>query len=293
MVYGLVAPGYEMAEVAAANLDRASRGPSPGFDMSTKLKLMGVDVASFGDPFAEADGTRALTFEDPFGGVYKKLVFDPDGTRLLGGILVGDASDYGTLLGLFKSDEPLPVPPGELLLVGREPRPAAAASVGRRPGLLVQQRRRASDPRGDPRPEADDRRAGQGVHARPAPAAAAACRWSPTCSRPSSRRRARRSTTGSASTSRYSRQELFQIVDDQADQDVRRLDRLARPAATAARSASRPSPRSWRASGTRTSSTRPTRRSRTPTTASWPTSSAAACTRSSRASPAARSRPRS
>ena len=67
--------------------------------MSTKLKLMGVDVASFGDPFATADGTRALTYEDPFGGVYKKLVFNSDGTKLVGGVLVGDASDYGTLLG--------------------------------------------------------------------------------------------------------------------------------------------------------------------------------------------------
>ena len=54
MIYGLVAPGYEMAEVAAANLTGATRTFS-GFDMSTKLKLMGVDVASFGDPFAEAE----------------------------------------------------------------------------------------------------------------------------------------------------------------------------------------------------------------------------------------------
>ncbi len=118
MVYGLVAPGYAMAEVAAANLAGESRSFA-GFDMSTKLKLMGVDVASFGDPFTEADGSRALTFHDPFGGVYKKLVFDAEGTRLLGGILVGDASDFGTLLGLYRSEEPLPVPPGDLLSSGR------------------------------------------------------------------------------------------------------------------------------------------------------------------------------
>ena len=62
MIYGLVAPGYEMAEVVAANLDRRRRATFTGFDMSTKLKLMGVDVASFGDPFAEADGARALTY---------------------------------------------------------------------------------------------------------------------------------------------------------------------------------------------------------------------------------------
>lgn len=112
--YGLVAPGYEMAEVAASNLTGYPRSFA-GFDMSTKLKLMGVDVASFGDPFAEARGARALTFEDPFGGVYKKLLFDAEGKTLLGGVLVGDASDFGSLLRLYRSSEILPMPPGELL----------------------------------------------------------------------------------------------------------------------------------------------------------------------------------
>ncbi len=114
MIYGLVAPGYEMADVVAANLLGAGR-TFTGFDMSTKLKLMGVDVASFGDPFTTADGSRALTFEDPFGGVYKKLVFNSDGTKLLGGVLVGDASDYGTLLRCYTSGEPLDMTPSELL----------------------------------------------------------------------------------------------------------------------------------------------------------------------------------
>lgn len=113
-IYGLVAPGYEMADVVASNLS-GERRAFAGFDMSTKLKLMGVDVASFGDPFAETAQGRALTYEDPFRGVYKKLVFNPEGDRLLGGVLVGDASEYGTYLGLFKGDEPLTVPPSELL----------------------------------------------------------------------------------------------------------------------------------------------------------------------------------
>jgi nitrite reductase (NADH) large subunit len=117
MVYGLVAPGYEMADVAAANLTGSSR-TFAGFDMSTKLKLMGVDVASFGDAFTSADGARALTYEDPFGGIYKKLIFNREGTRLLGGVLVGDAADFGTLLGLLKSEKPLPVAPGALLSSG-------------------------------------------------------------------------------------------------------------------------------------------------------------------------------
>jgi nitrite reductase (NADH) large subunit len=90
--------------------------PFTGADMSTKLKLMGVDVASFGDYEAKPEKARALSFEDPFGGVYKKLLFSHDGKRLLGGVLVGDASDYSNLLMLSKSADPLPCPPAELIV---------------------------------------------------------------------------------------------------------------------------------------------------------------------------------
>src|SRR5262249_11291479 len=115
MIYGLVAPGYEMADTLAANLTGATRAFN-GADLSTKLKLMGVDVASFGDTTAVAATTRTIMFEDPFQGVDKKLIFGREGTRLLGGILVGDASDYGTLLVHYRSPNPLPLAPGELLL---------------------------------------------------------------------------------------------------------------------------------------------------------------------------------
>jgi nitrite reductase (NADH) large subunit len=129
MIYGLVAPGYEMADTLAANLTGADRAFT-GADLSTKLKLMGVDVASFGENFADATKTRSIAFEDPFQGVYKKLIFNRDGTRLLGGILVGDASDYGTLLMHSKSPDPLPVAPGELLLGKREGQAAGAGLLG-------------------------------------------------------------------------------------------------------------------------------------------------------------------
>ncbi|MCH9726298.1 MAG: nitrite reductase large subunit NirB [Planctomycetes bacterium] len=115
MVYGLVAPGYQMAEVAAANLCDVDQ-KYQGSDLSTKLKLMGVDVASFGDYEAEPAVSKCLTFEDPFKGVYKKLVFNLDGTRLLGGILIGDASDYGSLSLLAKSEDLLPCSPHELVV---------------------------------------------------------------------------------------------------------------------------------------------------------------------------------
>ncbi|MEV3859558.1 nitrite reductase large subunit NirB [Streptomyces sp. NPDC050095] len=101
-VYGLVAPGYQMAEAAADALAGEGTTTFTGADTSTKLKLLGADVASFGDPFAcdgdeRADsGAMAVVFSDSREGVYKKLVLGPDG-RLLGGILVGDATAYGTL----------------------------------------------------------------------------------------------------------------------------------------------------------------------------------------------------
>src|SRR5262249_35152983 len=104
------------------------------------LKLMGVDVASFGDPFAEAAGARALTYEDPFRGVYKKILFNPEGTRLVGGVLVGDADEFGTLLSLFKSGGPLPCAPGDLLaggtscgtVAGADPQVCSCNNVGER-----------------------------------------------------------------------------------------------------------------------------------------------------------------
>src|SRR4029079_15306353 len=113
-IYGLVAPGYEMAEIVAANLTGGAR-TFAGTDLSTKLKLMGVDVASFGTYELPADQATPLVFEDPFAGIYKKLMYSTDGTRLLGGILVGDADDYGKLLMLSKSDSPLPCQPHELM----------------------------------------------------------------------------------------------------------------------------------------------------------------------------------
>jgi nitrite reductase (NADH) large subunit len=113
-VYGLVAPGYAMAEVAA---DRLLGGAAEftEADTSTKLKLLGVDVASFGDAFGSAAGALDVLYADSVAGVYKKLVVGEDG-RLLGGILVGDASGYAALRPLTGTETPLPVPPEQLIL---------------------------------------------------------------------------------------------------------------------------------------------------------------------------------
>ena len=103
--YGLVGPGYATAEVVA---DRLLGGDArfPGADLSTKLKLLGVDVASFGDAHGATPGALDVVVSDPIGGTYAKLVLSDDATTLLGGVLVGDASQYGVLRPLVGSSLP-------------------------------------------------------------------------------------------------------------------------------------------------------------------------------------------
>ncbi|MDP9115843.1 MAG: nitrite reductase large subunit NirB [Actinomycetota bacterium] len=107
-VYGLVGPGYAMAEVVA---DRMVGGNAEftGADTSTKLKLLGVDVASFGDALATTEGALEVTLNNPVERSYAKLVVSDDATTVLGGILVGDASRYATLRPLV--GRPLPGDP--------------------------------------------------------------------------------------------------------------------------------------------------------------------------------------
>ncbi|WP_410653542.1 nitrite reductase large subunit NirB [Amycolatopsis sp. cmx-4-54] len=111
-VYGIVAPGYAMAEIVAARLT-GGEGTFPEPDMSTKLKLMGVDVASFGDAHAATEGALEVAFNDAVAGTYKKLVVSDDSKTLLGGVLVGDASEFNTLRAMV--GRPLPAEPGAIL----------------------------------------------------------------------------------------------------------------------------------------------------------------------------------
>ncbi|MGJ6126980.1 nitrite reductase large subunit NirB [Mycolicibacterium sp. Y3] len=103
--YGLVAPGYTTAEVVA---DRLLGGEAefPGADMSTKLKLLGVDVASFGDAQGHTPNCLEVVVNDPVKQTYAKLVLSDDAKTLLGGILVGDASAYGVLRPMVASELP-------------------------------------------------------------------------------------------------------------------------------------------------------------------------------------------
>jgi nitrite reductase (NADH) large subunit len=120
-VYGLVAPGYEMAEVVVRQLNSDMSRSFCGFDMSTKLKLIDVDVASFGDPFAETPGSIPIAFRDTRRGIYKRINISEDGKHLIGGILVGDASAYNLLHQMMINRMPLPENPETLIGIGGAP----------------------------------------------------------------------------------------------------------------------------------------------------------------------------
>jgi nitrite reductase (NADH) large subunit len=128
MIYGLVAPGYEMADVAATTI-AGSEKSFTGFDMSTKLKLIGVDVASFGNPFAEDHTCRTVVFEDTMKGIYKRINISSDGKHLLGGVLVGEAESYNMLLQTCKNKIILPANPENLVLGPRGADQDAGAGV--------------------------------------------------------------------------------------------------------------------------------------------------------------------
>ena len=148
--FGLIAPGVEMADVLSFNLTQAKVHAYRKFkrpDLSTKLKLLGVEVASFGDFFADRDGpknlpvrvarkepddsqdglhkltegpppspVKALTYKDPFQAVYKKYLFTLDGKYLLGGMMIGDTKDYVKLVPMVKNQKMLDVPPSQFIL---------------------------------------------------------------------------------------------------------------------------------------------------------------------------------
>ena len=119
MIYGLVAPGYEMAQVAVDQILGKETLMAENIDVSTKLKLIGVDVASFGNPFTTEEEAHAIVFENKLQGLYKRINISKDGKKLLGGILVGDASDYNMLLQLQQNEMALPENPEDLILGAR------------------------------------------------------------------------------------------------------------------------------------------------------------------------------
>ena len=115
-VFGLVAPGYQMARLVAAQLLDQTSEPFTGADMSTKLKLLGVDVGSIGDAQGATPGSRSYRFIDEATAAYRRLVVSADGQHVLGAVLVGDNSYYDTLLQYAQNGIKLPQEPASLIL---------------------------------------------------------------------------------------------------------------------------------------------------------------------------------
>ena len=127
-IYGLVAPGYAMARAAVADII-GGEGEFTGFDMSTKLKLMGVEVGSIGDAHGRTPGALSYTYHNQPEGVYKKLVVDANKSLVLGAVLIGDTSDYDTLLQYALNSIALPDSPESLILPSAGEKPQLGADA--------------------------------------------------------------------------------------------------------------------------------------------------------------------
>jgi len=115
-IYGLIAPGNAMAKAAVDHLTETGTSEFAGADMSTKLKLMGVDVASIGDAHGTTPNSRSYTYVNDREEVYKKIVVSEDDKYLLGAVLIGDAAEYGSLLQFMLNKMELPSEPEGLIL---------------------------------------------------------------------------------------------------------------------------------------------------------------------------------
>ncbi|MCW8125808.1 nitrite reductase large subunit NirB [Microbulbifer halophilus] len=125
-IYGLVAPGYTMARNTVSILC-GEEALFTGADMSTKLKLLGVQVGSIGDAHGRAEGAAAITFVDEQSGVYKRMITDAEGKQLLGAVMVGDTDDYDQLLQYHLNGIELPEQPEQLILPAAD---GAAPTLG-------------------------------------------------------------------------------------------------------------------------------------------------------------------
>lgn len=118
MIWGLVAPCYDMAEACVSTLT-GGETTFEGADLSTKLKLIGTDVASFGDALGSAEDCKTVRYENKALGIYKRINISSDGKELLGGVLVGEADDYNMLLQMVNNKMALPPNPEDLILGAR------------------------------------------------------------------------------------------------------------------------------------------------------------------------------
>ena len=129
-IFGLVAPGYDMARIAAKHVLQEECAAFAGADMSTKLKLMGVDVASVGDAHAMTPGSLSYFYADEATQIYKKIVVNAEKTKLLGAVLVGCAKEYNDLLQMMLNGLAVPENPESLIMPGFDQATAKAGGSG-------------------------------------------------------------------------------------------------------------------------------------------------------------------
>lgn len=127
-IYGLVAPGYQMAKVAVSHITGGA-DQFVGADMSTKLKLLGVEVASIGDAHARTPGALSYVYQDGINEIYKRLVLSPDGKKLIGSVLVGDTEVYGNLLQICLNGMDVPEAPEQLIVPASDGQAASGLGV--------------------------------------------------------------------------------------------------------------------------------------------------------------------
>jgi nitrite reductase (NADH) large subunit len=120
ITFGLVAPGYAMAEAAAAHLGGINKTFHASVPAS-QLKLLDLQVASIGETHLAPPHARHIIEQDAEQGIYKKLITDPEGKHLLGTILMGETSEFGRLQKLIEEETELPEHPEELLAPIGEP----------------------------------------------------------------------------------------------------------------------------------------------------------------------------
>ena len=147
-LFGLVAPGYEMARVVARQLAGQTDAAFQGADMSTKLKLMGVDVASIGDAHGKTPHSRSCQYVDERRQIYKKIVISEDGKQLLGAVLIGDATEYGTLLQMALNGIALPEDPEFLIFPSSDGRAKPGLGVDALPDSAQTKTPRDAGPEG-------------------------------------------------------------------------------------------------------------------------------------------------
>ena len=102
-VYGLVAPLYEQGKVLAATITGNKGSIYEGSTLATKLKVMGIELFSAGDYKAEEADKEVISYQDHGFGIYKKVVVHQE--RVIGTILIGDASDANRMLEMMRKKE--------------------------------------------------------------------------------------------------------------------------------------------------------------------------------------------